>query len=70
MQLNENKESNSSELCKIFNVPVNIIKGTATSQEYSNAFKLAVMTVLKTIECALNKDLLLEKEKKVFLFCS
>lgn len=68
MQLNENKESNSSELCKIFNVPVNIIKGTATSQEYSNAFKLAVMTVLKTIECALNKDLLLEKEKRSFYF--
>lgn len=68
MQLNENKESNSSELCKIFNVPINIIKGTASSQEYSNAFKLAVMPVLATIECALNKDLLLEKEKGSFYF--
>ncbi len=68
MQLNENKESNSAELCKIFNVPISIIKGTASSQEYSNAFKLAIMTVLKTIECALNKDLLLEKEKRSFYF--
>ncbi len=68
MQLNENKESNSAELCKIFNVPISIIKGTASSQEYSNAFKLAVMAVLKTIECALNKDLLLEKEKRSFYF--
>lgn len=68
MQLNENKESNSAELCKIFNMPISIIKGTASSQEYSNAFKLAVMVVLKTIECALNKDLLLEKEKRSFYF--
>lgn len=68
MQLNENKESNAIELCKLFNVPVTILKGNATSQEYSSAFKLAVMPLLKAIECALNRDILLESEKKSFYF--
>jgi len=38
MQLNENKKSNADEICKIFNIPGNIIKGTASSQEYTNGF--------------------------------
>jgi HK97 family phage portal protein len=68
MQLNENKETNSAEICKLFNIPVNIVKGTASSQEYGNGFKMGVIPVLKAIECALNKDFLLEKEKGVFYF--
>lgn len=66
MQLNENKETNSAEICKLFNVPVNIIKGTATRQEYTNGFKMGVMPILRTIECALNRELLLEDEKSSF----
>lgn len=68
MQLNENKETNSAEICKLFNLPVNIITGTASGQEYANAFKMGVMPVLITIECALNKELLLEKEKGSYYF--
>lgn len=68
MQLNENKTTNSAEICKIFNIPENIIKGTASSKEYSNGFKMGVMPVLRVIECALNKDFLLEKEKGSFYF--
>lgn len=68
MQLNENKKSNADEICKIFNIPVNIINGTATSKEYTNAFKMGVMPVLRVIECALNRELLLEKEKSSFYF--
>jgi len=70
MQLNENKTTNSTEICKLFNVPEGIIKGTASQQEYINGFKMACMPVIKAIECALNKDLLLENEKenKYFAF--
>lgn len=68
MQLNENKKSNADEICKLFNIPVNIIKGTASSQEYTNAFKMGIMPVLRVIECALNRELLLEKEKGSFYF--
>jgi HK97 family phage portal protein len=66
MQLNENKESNSGEICKLFLIPVNIINGTASSKEYANGFKMGVMPALKAIECALNRDFLLEKEKDSF----
>jgi len=68
MQLNENKETNAEEICKIFPVSVNIIKGTASKDEYTNSFKTAVMPVLRIIECALNRELLLEKEKSSFYF--
>jgi HK97 family phage portal protein len=66
MQLNENKETNSSEICKLFLFPVNVITGTGTEKEYNNAFKLGIMPLLRAIECALNRDFLLEKEKKSF----
>lgn len=68
MQLNENKSTNSAEICKLLNVAASIITGTASSKEYSNSFKMAVMPVLKIIECALNRDLLLEKEKRSYYF--
>lgn len=68
MQLNENKETNSAEICKLFNIPINIIKGTASSQEYTNGFKTGIMPVLTAIQCALNRDFLLEKEKVSFYF--
>ncbi len=68
MQLNENKKTNSAEICKLINIPVNIIEGTASPKEYTNGFKTGVMPVLKIIECALNRDLLLEKEKGSFYF--
>jgi HK97 family phage portal protein len=68
MQLNENKETNSTEICKLFNVPESIIKGTATAQDYINGFKLACQPVIKAIESALNRDFLLEKEKASFYF--
>lgn len=64
MQLNENKETNATEICKLFNVPESIIKGTASPEEYITGFKLAVMPVIRAIECALNRDFLLEKEKR------
>ena len=35
---------------------------------YETFIKTAVMPVITAIECALNKDLLLEKEKKSFYF--
>jgi HK97 family phage portal protein len=66
MQLNENKETNSSELCKLFLFPVNVITGNASEKEYNNAFKMGIMPLLRVIECALNRDFLLENEKSTY----
>lgn len=55
MQLNENKTSLNNSILDIFNIPVNF--------NWETFIKAAIMPILTTIECALNRDLLLEKEK-------
>lgn len=70
MQLNENKKSNGVEICKIVNVPPSIIEGDGKANEtdYEKLTKMAILPILKAIITALNKDFLLEKEKKSFYF--
>ena len=60
MQLNENKNSINNSILDIFGVP--------TDWNWETFIKIAVMPILSAIECALNRDLLLEKEKKSFYF--
>lgn len=55
MQLNENKNSLNNSILDIFGVPA--------TWDWESFIKTAVMPVLTTFECALNRDLLLEKEK-------
>lgn len=68
MQLNENKKTNSNEICKIFNVAPSILEGKASETEYNNFIKIAILPILKAIETALNKDLLLPSEQGSFYF--
>ena len=68
MQLRENKEANAVEICKLFNLSPKIISGTCTDEEYNNGIKAAVLPVIKAIETALNKDLLLGSEQKSLYF--
>lgn len=60
MQLNENKNSINNSILDIFGVP--------TEWNWETFIKTAVMPILSAIECALNRDLLLEKEKKSLYF--
>ncbi len=62
MQLNENKQTNSRDICKLFGVPPSMLEGNATKAD-EKAFTAAVMEVLCDIETALDRDLLLESEK-------
>ncbi|MGG3623856.1 phage portal protein [Bacillus gobiensis] len=68
MQLNENKKTNAAEICKIFNVPSSMLEGNASEDEYNNFIKICILPILKLIETALNKDLLLPSEKESFYF--
>lgn len=70
MQLNENKKTNSTEICKLFNVPPMLLDVNAnlTDSIYNNFIKLAILPILHAIETALNKDLLLHSEKESFFF--
>ena len=58
MQLNERKKTLNDEIDGIFHIKNN----------YTDTFKEAIMPILTAIECALNRDLLLEREKKEFFF--
>ena len=53
MQLNENIDSLNKEIDKIFHI----------SDDFNDTFKFAIYPIVKAFETALNRDLLLEKEK-------
>ena len=58
MQLNESKNTLDKEIEGIFHIKDN----------YSDTFKEAILPVISAFECALNRNLLLEKEKKTRYF--
>lgn len=58
MQLNESIKSLGEQIDKIFHV----------SSDFNDTFKFAIYPIVKAFETALNRDLLLEKEKKNYFF--
>lgn len=67
LQMNENKETNSQEICKLFGIPASMVCGSQTGNSMTdndmNQFIRACVAVMTNIECSLNRDLLLESEK-------
>ena len=63
LQLNENRRTNASEFAKLFHVSADCISGKASEQDVASIARLAAIPLMTTIQCALNKDLLLESEK-------
>jgi len=68
LQMNENKKTNSEDICKMFLVPPTILDGTAKDEEYSNYVKNCISPIITALETVLNKELLLNKEKKDYYF--
>lgn len=64
LQLNENKKTNSDELCKILGISKKVLDGTASEEEYNNFIKDCIMPILNAFATAINKSLLLEAEKE------
>lgn len=62
MQLNENKKTNSDEICRLFCVPPQIFSESAEGAKNA-LISNCIMPTLNTIEAALDSDLLLESEK-------
>ena len=63
MQLNQNKITNSKDVCKLFLMPANILNGTPTEQDRKLYVEECLNQVISAFECSLNRDLLLESEK-------
>lgn len=70
MQLNENKETNSKEIAKIFCIPGAFMGGSPTSDDCNNLIKYCIMPLINDIEESLDRDLLLEKEKRSYYFAA
>jgi HK97 family phage portal protein len=70
MQLNSNKVTNNEDIAKLLNIPIELLDGKVTNMDglYDAFVKLAILPTIKSFETALNKDLLLEKEKGSFYF--
>lgn len=58
MQLNESKKTLQDEINNIFHI----------TDDYYTTFKIAIYPIIKAFETALNRDLLLEKEKGKYYF--
>lgn len=62
MQLNENKKTNSDEICRLFCVPPSIFSATTEGAKQA-LISNCITPMLNTIEAALDTDLLKESEK-------
>lgn len=63
LQMNENKKTNSIEICKLFGFPHTVIDGGATDDD-NKKFIGAVIAFLNQVETELDNVLLLEVEKE------
>lgn len=68
MQLNENKGTNSADVCKIFQVPPAIIAGGATEEDKKLYYEGCIIPLLERFNTALNSVLLKESERKTMFF--
>jgi len=68
MQLNENKKQNDIEICKIFPMPPAVLSGGATEKDWQVYIQYCIMPILSTLVAAINRDMLLEKEKDTYFF--
>ncbi len=64
MQMNENKTANAAEFAKLFHVSPDAMSGKAA--DTASLAKLAAIPLMTAIQCALNRDLLLEREKGTY----
>ena len=63
MQLNENKQTNAREFARIFHIAPEVMEGKGSDADIASLARLAAIPLMVTIQCALNRDLLLEREK-------
>lgn len=66
MQLDENKRTNAQEFAKIFHISPEAMSGS--EGDIGALAKLAAIPLMQVIQCALNRDLLLEREKGKLYF--
>lgn len=67
-QLAENKKQNALDICKIFAIPPAILSGGASERDWLAFVQYCIMPIMDAFATALNRDLLLEREKATYYF--
>lgn len=68
MQMNESKQSNSVEACKLLNIPPMLLSGAPTEETVRLFEQTCLAPLLTAMESAYNRSLLLEREKAELYF--
>ncbi len=68
-QLNQNKLTNSKEVLELFGIVPGVLTGNATEADIKNTVEFGIKPVVKALETAFNRFLLLESEKDRLEFC-
>ncbi len=64
LQILENRKTNNEDILNLIKMPINILNGTATKEQYNNFIKSTIIPILSQLESAFNSALLLETEKE------
>lgn len=67
-QLAENKKQNALDICKLFALPPAILSGGASERDWLAFVQYCIMPIMDAFATALNRDLLLEREKATYYF--
>lgn len=68
LQLNQNKETNNNDVCKIFLIPPSIINGGASEEDKKQYIDGCVIPILDRFAKAINSVMLTEDEKETLFF--
>lgn len=68
MQVIEAKKASYNNICGLFGIAPSVLEGTATPETETATFETAVLPPAKAIEAAINRVLLLEREKDTRFF--
>lgn len=68
LQLNENKKTNNSDICKLFLVPPALVSGGGTENDRKQYHEACIFPILKRFATAINRVLLTEDEKENMFF--
>jgi HK97 family phage portal protein len=68
MQMNENKETNSKDVCKVFLIPPSIINGNSSEEDKKQYYQGCIMPILVRFATAINRAMLTEDEKRSMFF--
>ncbi len=68
MQMNENKQTNNDDVCKLFLIPPPIVNGKSTEEDKKQFYQNCILPLLTRFATAINRVLLAEDEKRSMFF--